>query len=67
MLEMLLWKPITATSYYYIVQKFTKSAFEMGSYLLEMSSDPGLQHTETKLNGVEVRRVWWQISYLTPV
>ncbi len=65
MLEMLLWKPVTATSCYCIVQKFTKSAFEMRSYLLEMSSDPGLQHTETELNGVEVRRVWWQISYLT--
>ncbi len=64
MLEMLLWKPVTATSCYCIVQKFTKSAFEMR---LEMSSDPGLQHTETKLNEVEFRGVWWQISYLTPV
>ncbi len=67
MLEMLLWKPVTATSCYCIVQKFTKSAFEMGSYLLEMSSDPGLQNTKTELDGVEIRRIWRQISYLTPV
>ena len=58
MLEMLPWKSVTATSSYCIVQKLTKSAFEMGSYLLEMSSDSGLQHTETEFNGIEVRRVW---------
>ena len=67
MLEMLSRKPITPASFDSVMKKFTKSAFKMGSYLLEMSSDPGLQHTETELNGIEVRRVWWQISYLTPV
>ena len=67
MLEMLLWKPVTATSCYCIVQKITKSAFEMRSYLLEMSSDPGLQHTETELDEIEIRRIWRQISYFTSV
>ncbi len=67
MLEMLSRKPITSASFDSVMEKFTKSAFKMGPYLLEMSSDPGLQNTKTELDGIEVRRVWWQISYLTPV
>ncbi len=57
MLEMLLWKPVTATSSYCIVQKLTEGAVEARPYLLKVPSDPGLQHTETELNGVKVRRV----------
>ncbi len=67
MLEMLSRKPITPASFDSVMEKFTKSAFKMGSYLLEMSSDPGLQNTKTELDGVEIRRIWRQISYLTPV
>ncbi len=67
MLEMLLWKPVTATSSYCIVQKLIEEALEARPYLMKVPSDSGLQHTETELNEVEVRRVWWQISYLTPV
>ncbi len=67
MLEMLHWKPVTATSSYCIAQKLTEGALEARPYLMKVPSDPGLQHTETELNGVEVRRVWWQIPYLTPV
>ncbi len=57
MLEMLLWKPVTATSSYCIVQKLTEGALEARPYLMKVPSDPGLQHTETELNEVEVRRV----------
>jgi len=53
MLEILPWKPVTATSSFYIVQKLIKSAFEIRSYLLEMSSDSGLQHTEIAFNEVD--------------
>jgi len=67
MLEMLSRKPITSASFDSVMEKFIKSAFKMGSYLLEMSSDSDLQNTKTELDEIEVRRVRWQISYLTLV
>jgi len=63
MLEMLPWKPVTATSSYCIVQELT----EAEPYFMKVPSDPGLQNTKTELDGVEIRRIWRQISYLTPV
>ncbi len=57
MLEMLSRKSITPASFDSVMKKFIKSAFKMRSYLLEMSSDSDLQHTETELNEIEVRRV----------
>ncbi len=57
MLEMLSRKPITPASFDSVMKKFTKSAFKMESYLLEMSSDPDLQNAKTELDEIEVRRV----------
>jgi len=65
MLEMLSRKPITSASFDSVMKKFTKIAFKMEPYLLEMSSDPGLQNTKTELDGIEIRRIGRQISYLT--
>ncbi len=42
MLEMLSRKPITPASFDSVTEKFTKSAFKMRSYFLEMSSDSDL-------------------------
>ncbi len=67
MLEMLSRKPITPASFDSVMEKFTKSAFKMGPYLLEMSSDPGLQNTKTELDGIEIRRIGRQITHLTSV
>ncbi len=67
MLEMLSWKPITSASFDSVMKKFTKIAFKMKPYLLEMSSDPGLQNTKTELDEIEIRRIGRQISYLTSV
>ncbi len=67
MLEMLPWKPVTATSSYCIVQKLIEEALEAGPYFMKVPSDPGLQNTKTELDGVEIRRIRRQISYLTPV
>ena len=53
MLEMLLWKSITATPSYCIVQELTEGAVEAGPYFMKVSSDPGLQNTKTELDGVE--------------
>ncbi len=65
MLEMLSRKPITPASFDSVMEKFTKSAFKMGSYLLEMSSDSGLQNTKTELDRIEIRRIGRQITHLT--
>ena len=67
MLEMLPWKPVTATSSYCIVQELIEGALEAGPYFMKVPSDPGLQNTKTELDGVEIRRIRRQISYLTPV
>jgi len=67
MLEMLPWKPVTATSSYCIVQELTEGALEAEPYFMKVPSDPGLQNTKTELDGIEIRRIWRQISYLTPV
>jgi len=56
MLEMLLWKPITAASSYCIMQKLID--LEARPYLMKVSSGSGFQHTETELNEVEVRGIW---------
>ncbi len=37
------------------------------SNLVKVTSYPGRQYTKTELNGVEVRGIWWQIPYFTPV
>ncbi len=42
MLEMLLWKSITATPSYCIVQELTEGTVEAGPYFMKVSSDPGL-------------------------
>ena len=57
MLEMLLLKPVTATSCYCIVQKVIKCPIKVRSYLVEMTPYPGLQYTKTELNEVEVRGI----------
>ncbi len=67
MLEMLSRKPITPASFGSIMKKFTKSAFKMGPYLLEMSSDSRLQNTKTELDEIEIRRIERQITHLTSV
>ena len=67
MLEMLHWKPVTATSSYCIVQELTEEALEAESYFMKVPSDSGLQNTKTELDGVEIRRIWRQISYFTLV
>ncbi len=67
MLEMLPWKPVTATSSYCIVQELTEGALEAEPYFMKVPSDSGLQNTKTELDGVEIRRIWRQISYFTPV
>ncbi len=65
MLEMLLWKFVTATSCYCIVQKFIKSVFEMRLYFLEMFFDSDFQNIKTELDEIEIQRIWRQILYLT--
>jgi len=50
MLEMLPWKPVTATSSYCIVQELTEGALEAGPYFMKVPSDPGLQNTKTELD-----------------
>ncbi len=57
MLEMLLWKPVTATSSYCIVQKLIEEALEAELYFMKVPSDPGLQNTETEFNEIEIRRI----------
>jgi len=67
MLEMLSRKPITSASFDSVMEKFTKSAFKMRPYLLEMSSDSDLQNTKTELDEIEIRRIGRQITHLTSV
>ncbi len=54
MLGMLLWNPVTAASSYCIVQELIEGALEARPYLMKVPSDPGLQHTETELDEIEV-------------
>ncbi len=42
MLKMLLWKPITATSSYYIVQKLIEEALKAELYFIKMFFNSGL-------------------------
>ena len=67
MLEMLPWKPVTATSSYCIVQELIEEALEAESYFMKVPSDSDLQNTKTELDEVEIRRIWRQISYFTLV
>jgi len=49
------------------VQELIEEALEAESYFMKVSSDSDLQNTKTELDGIEIRRIWRQISYFTPV
>jgi len=57
MLEMLSRKSITSASFDSVMKKFTKSAFKIRSYLLEMSSDSGLQKRFSLTEGYRQAKV----------
>ncbi len=59
MLEMLLWKLITTTFSYYIMQKLIKETLEVKSYFMKVYFDLDFQHIETEFNEVKVQKVWW--------